>query len=117
MYDERVSVLCAISVKNHCKASVLCVFLLTTFRDRYVNSVMTRLNPSIVTISGRLFINLGTIRVLGLNTKLEKNHPASIVPAASRKSAFPKFIFSSSIGESEDTVGDEKKHSKIIRNL
>jgi len=73
--------------------------------------------PAIVTIRGRLFIVLGTTSIGALKMNFEKNHPEIIVPIDSRRSAPLRFWFSSSIGESGDIVGLERKHNSIIRNL
>lgn len=92
---------------------MLGVFVFT----RKVSREIAKKVPKTVTIRGSLFIFSGTEKEGDLNTKVEKNQPAIIVPKASRRRAFVRFGFSSPIGEKEDMEGLLKKQNKTIRKL
>ena len=117
MKENNITKLWEMSTKNHCKVSLLWVFVFNFFVTRKVKRQMSVTVPVTVTMRGRLFIILGSIRVGVEKMNFEKNHPEIIVPIDNRRRAPLRFSFSSPIGVRADIVGFEMKQNTIIRNL
>jgi len=108
---------CMMSTKNHCMVDVCSGKFLVSDEDNSFIEIKSMAVPNIVTINGIPFSNGSTLNEGASITKVEKNHPAIIVPADRRSSAFFKFSFSSPIGDRGFTEGKSIKQKKTIRKL